>query len=301
MNQEIWEAKYAQARQENKSLFPKAGAASVVEVLSSLGEGVGKTAIDAGAGEGRHTRELVKLGYQVTALEIAPSAVALGNEQAQLVAADCPNIPQALPSWQLGDARDWQPDAQVDLVLGAFIHQIDGGIFAALKNMASWVKPGGYLVLVGHAKAQHGRSVHGPKNIDILWSASELGTALTELGFQIDRCEDKEITDPVLAENPAGCGTGAPTPLHAPTPLAGMAELNISIKGVKRNPAAKHRHHGSGANCGCGGRHSEQNSSAGGAASVGHSGCGCGSGIARRVTENNNFPIDTIVIGHKIG
>lgn len=234
MSSQFWEERYQRSAQAGQLLFPKDASDAVVYALKELIQlpkiSDKPLAVDIGAGEGRHARHLATLGYQVIATEISPTAVAQGSKRFRradgledgatrlnLLANDhYPGIPGIKLSqqvtWQLGDCRTWKPDEPVDLALGAFIHQVPGGITSALANICSWLKPGGFLVLVGHSRQQFGRAVGGPKNPDLLWLASELAPQIAAHGLTISFAQD--LSRPQLWELSGRTAPTEPLPLE---------------------------------------------------------------------------------------
>ncbi|WP_371152284.1 class I SAM-dependent methyltransferase [Buchananella felis] len=175
-----WDERYAEAIRSGRRLFPAHASLGVVAALDMLEKlspapAGAPTAIDVGAGEGRHARELTGRGYVVTALEGSAVAVeaALGRPE--------PGI-----SWVAGDAGHWRPAAAVDLVLAAYLHSPDFHVSSVLGNMTTWLRPGGQLVLVGHAVRNLTRDVPGPKNPAMLWEPTQLAGELARLGYRID-------------------------------------------------------------------------------------------------------------------
>ena len=141
-----WDERYLHAHESGSLLFPPAPTPTVVEALDHVTLASPRpSAIDVGAGEGRHSFELARRGFSVTALEGSQVAVGKARERARLVAADARALeadvktraaaeapaPQAAGSaegrieWVAGDVRRWEPSSPVDLVLVAFLHQAE--------------------------------------------------------------------------------------------------------------------------------------------------------------------------------
>ena len=185
----LWENRYREANETGKELFPAEPHPLVVEALDQVRilTRHRPSAIDVGAGTGRHARELARRGYYVLAVEGAEAAVAAHTRT------PAPNTaPDASIEWVRADVYDWTPPFNADVVLVSFFHERHDGILAALERVASWTCEDGWLVLVGHSRLQAGRKVGGPPYADALWDRAALETWLGEHGFEITVSEDVE-------------------------------------------------------------------------------------------------------------
>lgn len=100
-------------------------------------------ALDAGCGEGAEARWLADRGWQVTAVDIAADVL----RRAAGHAAGTPSGERI--AWAEADLSTWEPGRHFDLVTSHYAHasipQLD-----LYDRLASWVAPGGTLLLVGH-------------------------------------------------------------------------------------------------------------------------------------------------------
>lgn len=107
------------------------------------------TALDAGCGAGAEAIWLASRGWRVTGADIAPQALARAAERSTEAGVDV--------AWVEADVAVWEPEQPLDLVVSSYAHasipQLD--LYARL---ATWVAPGGTLLLVGHL---HGDHAHG--------------------------------------------------------------------------------------------------------------------------------------------
>ncbi len=236
---QLWSDKYARAHAAGEQLFSTDPHPLVVQALDKVQilTRHRPSAIDVGAGEGRHSRELARRGYIVYAVEGVEAAVAAQvtsppnaptNDTASpdSDAAAAPGAsssssfaPDASPDtaieWFHADVYTWSPPTPVDVVLTAFFHKRHDGILDLLPRLYSWVHETGWMVLVGHSRLQAGRDVGGPPYADALWDRSALETSLRSHGFRIvfsqdiehpGRCRDTDLSDDA-AQRPGSTST----------------------------------------------------------------------------------------------
>ena len=153
----------------------------VAEIVAPLAPGA---AVDLGAGEGRHSIWLAERGWQVTAVDFAEVGLERGRrEAAERTVGD-------RISWVPADVTTWAPPAGrlLDLVLVAYLH-LPEDVF---REAASWVAPGGHLVVVGHALRNLTDGVGGPQDPALLHTPDQLQEKAA--GLDILRCEEVERT-----------------------------------------------------------------------------------------------------------
>ncbi|USR79839.1 class I SAM-dependent methyltransferase [Arcanobacterium pinnipediorum] len=197
-----WDQRYRAAIETGQKLFSDEPALLVVQALDSMSgqpqdsHSQPLLAIDVGAGEGRHSKELARRGYSVIALESAQSLVEHHRQTPQNHShiGKETDISSRI-DWTFGDVRTYMPSQLVDLVLVAYLHQPEFSLPQQLANIDTWIKPGGQIVLVGHSRKQAGRDVGGPPDPKTLWDVAELRAELHRLGYFISRAEDVERTD----------------------------------------------------------------------------------------------------------
>lgn len=112
------------------------------------------TALDAGCGGGAEAIWLASCGWQVTAADIAPNALARAAEHAVK-----DGVSERI-EWVEADLSVWEPNAQFDLVTTHYAHPAMPQL-AFYSRIAGWVAPGGTLLIVGHLHtsepADHGQ------------------------------------------------------------------------------------------------------------------------------------------------
>jgi SAM-dependent methyltransferase len=136
------------------------------------------TALEAGCGTGADALWLARQGWQVTALDIAPTAIRRARAAAATQAADI----AARVEWLVADLTTWQPPRRYDLVLSQYVHPSEpfGDVVARL---AAAVADAGTLIVVGHDPRDSHSSAHAPGDVAI--DAAELAGALDRSRWDI--------------------------------------------------------------------------------------------------------------------
>jgi 2-polyprenyl-3-methyl-5-hydroxy-6-metoxy-1,4-benzoquinol methylase len=103
-------------------------------------------ALDVGCGHGADTLWLAAHGWQVTAVDFSPAALALGRSMAEAAGADI----AVRIDWIRGDIAAWTVEpGHYDLVVCLYVH-VAGSVEDMVGRIANGVAPGGTLFLVGH-------------------------------------------------------------------------------------------------------------------------------------------------------
>jgi cyclopropane fatty-acyl-phospholipid synthase-like methyltransferase len=127
----------------------------VVEQVADLTPG---TVLDAGCGAGAEAIWLAARGWRVTGVDIA--AAALDRAAARAAEAGVAHHVQ----WVRADLSTWEPESTYDLVTTHYAHPAMPQL-EFYDRAASWVAPGGTLLIVGHLHeggAGHGHETDGP-------------------------------------------------------------------------------------------------------------------------------------------
>ncbi len=109
------------------------------------------TALDAGCGTGSEALWLAEQGWHVTGADISTAALDAAARRA-----DATGL-AAQVEWVRADLTSWKPGRTWDLVVTSYAHPAIGQL-AFYRKAASWVAPGGTLLIVGHLP---GRPPHG--------------------------------------------------------------------------------------------------------------------------------------------
>jgi 2-polyprenyl-3-methyl-5-hydroxy-6-metoxy-1,4-benzoquinol methylase len=120
------------------------------------------TVLDAGCGTGADAVWLARQGWQVTAVDVSPTAV----QHAEALAGPAePDVDRRI-SWVVADLTVWSPPQQYDLVVSQYVHpDLPFGDFVA--RLAQAVAPGGTLLVVGHDHADSHSAAHAPQPASI--------------------------------------------------------------------------------------------------------------------------------------
>ncbi len=130
---------------------------SLVTEASALPAG---RVLDAGCGVGGDSLWLAARGWQVTAADLSETALAEGRRVAEAAG---PVFAQRI-DWVQTDLTSWEPDAAAfDLVTSHYVH-VPGPQEVLFERLASWVAPGGTLLVVGHGQSHGHGSEHGSEN-----------------------------------------------------------------------------------------------------------------------------------------
>ena len=177
MDAETWDERYA----ASDLVWSAEPNTFVVSLTGDLPVG---TAIDLGAGEGRNALWLAEQGWQVTAVDFSSVAVERGRARPG----------GDLVDWQVADVTTYEPADRFDLVLVCYLHLPRHVMRRVLQHAASWVGPGGHLVVVAHAARNLVEGVGGPQARDRLPVEELLAEAAADL--VVERLEEVDRDTP---------------------------------------------------------------------------------------------------------
>lgn len=146
-----WEGRYrdgegAGRRDPSPSLVTEAGA---------LPPG---RALDAGCGRGADAVWLASRGWHVTAVDVSGTAVSRASEDASAAGRE---VAERI-EWVRADLTTWEPGERAfDLVTSHYVHA-PGTAEDLFRRLASWVAPGGTLLVVGHGDSAGRAHAHAP-------------------------------------------------------------------------------------------------------------------------------------------
>jgi SAM-dependent methyltransferase len=131
----------------------------VVNELAGLRPG---TVLDAGCGTGADAIWLAGQGWEVTAVDISPTAL----DHARGVASrEAPDLAARI-SWIVADLTVWEPPRLFDVVLSQYVH-VHSPFEEFIGRLAAAVAPGGTLLVVGHDRTDIHSQTHPDGNASV--------------------------------------------------------------------------------------------------------------------------------------
>ena len=177
MDAEDWDARY----RTSELIWTAEPNRFVVEVLEGVTPGTG---VDLACGEGRNAVWLAEQGWTMTAADFSGEALAkaaaLSGARGVVIA-----LVQA-------DAVTWSPPPGQDLVLVAYLHLPGDEQRAALGHAVGACRPGGQVLVVGHARANLEGGYGGPQDPAVLLEPDEVAADLRAAGAEVLRAEHVE-------------------------------------------------------------------------------------------------------------
>ena len=152
----------------------------VVEVLADEPPGTG---LDLACGEGRNAIWLAERGWTMTGADFSAAGLAKAASLARAHA--------VVVTWVEADAVTWSGPAGLDLGLVAYLHLPAAERAAALAHLVAACRPGGLVVVVGHARVNLTEGYGGPQLPAILFEPDEvvadLGSVTVERAEHVTR------------------------------------------------------------------------------------------------------------------
>jgi 2-polyprenyl-3-methyl-5-hydroxy-6-metoxy-1,4-benzoquinol methylase len=140
------------------------------------------TALDAGCGTGAEALWLAARGWHVTGADIAAGALARAAARAARTPLN------GAVQWVEADLTTWEPAHRFDLVTTAYAHpatpQLD-----FYRRLATWVAPGGTLLIVAHL---HTAAGHGEHPAEAAVTVADI--TATVPSWRIDTAEERTRT-----------------------------------------------------------------------------------------------------------
>jgi SAM-dependent methyltransferase len=171
----FWDNRYADA----PSIWSGRPNPHLVSDVTALSPG---SALDLGSGEGGDAIWLVEHGWQVTAVDISQVALdrartAAGDHAARIV-------------FEQHDVLEWIPEPNAfDLVSMQYMHLPTPQMHILVRGLAAAVRPGGTLLIVGHAISD---DHHLPD--EFFYTGDELH-ALLPAGWELISSDDRRHPD----------------------------------------------------------------------------------------------------------
>lgn len=176
-----WNARYG----ERDRIWSGAPNAALVASVAELPAG---RALDLGCGEGADSAWLAERGWQVTGVDV--STTAAERARALMVERSLQDRVEII----VADLSRWLPEDDYDLISACFLHStVELPRTEILRRVAEAVRPGGHLLVVGHA-APPPWSKHSDHD-DHVWltaSAELAELALAPGAWETVVCESRE-------------------------------------------------------------------------------------------------------------
>lgn len=140
-------------------------------------------ALDLAAGEGRNAIWLADRGWDVEAVEFSQAAIDKGNALAERAGVEV--------TWTLADLTEAPALPPADLVLVVYLHLPPPHGDRVLRHAAGLVRPGGTLLLVGHARRNLEDGYGGPPDPAVLQEPEQVAAVLTDAGLRVERTGER--------------------------------------------------------------------------------------------------------------
>jgi len=164
----------------------------VEEFASDLPPG---RALDIAGGEGRNALWLIERGWQASVVDF--SAVALQRAQTLAQQRFDPQQASRLTT-ECVDLRTYSPEQQAfDLVIAAYLQVPTDLRRIALRQAASAVADGGYLLVIAHDSTNLEHGFGGPQDPMVLYTADDVATDIDGLGLVVESSEVKHRAVPL--------------------------------------------------------------------------------------------------------
>lgn len=148
---EFWEERYRSTRGDHGQVWSGRVNEAVEREVTGIPPG---TALELGCGEGGDALWLARQGWQVTAIDISATALAVAAAEAARA-----GLADSI-QWIQDDLSSWQPSTAFDLVTTAFLHSpVDLPREEVLRRAVTAVAPGGSLLVVGHGAVPPGSAL----------------------------------------------------------------------------------------------------------------------------------------------
>ncbi|MFN8045335.1 MAG: class I SAM-dependent methyltransferase [Dermatophilaceae bacterium] len=145
-------------------------------------------ALDVAAGEGRNALWLVEQGWTVTATDFSSVAVQRMSDIADQRLGSL----RARLTTLVGDATADGEHSAYDLVLLCYLHLPDDEWRAAMRAATTAARPGGHVLVIGHALRNLTEGVGGPQDPSILLDPEGVLASIEGLPVEVELAEIRE-------------------------------------------------------------------------------------------------------------
>jgi 2-polyprenyl-3-methyl-5-hydroxy-6-metoxy-1,4-benzoquinol methylase len=146
---QLWESRFKQRSADQQALQGEIGREVRVAVdayRARCGEAPAR-AVDIGAGDGRHTLYLAAQGFDVLAVDAAPTGIALIQQKLERE-----SLQAAL---QVADLREYAIPGDVDLLVASYIVHLLPNPYDHIRAWQDSVRPGGICSLATRSRFPH--------------------------------------------------------------------------------------------------------------------------------------------------
>jgi len=145
-------------------------------------------ALDVGSGEGADAVWLARRGWQVTATDLAQTALDRAAAHAATAGGE---VAQRITWHQIDLRHDPVPAGPYDLVSSHFFHLPERERTELYARLADAVAPGGTLLIVGHHPSDLRTAIHRPHFPDMMFTAEQLAADLDPNGWDMMVAESR--------------------------------------------------------------------------------------------------------------
>ncbi|MET8353197.1 MULTISPECIES: class I SAM-dependent methyltransferase [unclassified Micromonospora] len=180
-DKDYWERHWHQAHRDGPAVM--AGSTPQPYLARETSSLVPGTALDAGCGTGAGAMWLASHGWHVTAVDIAPEALARAAERA------ANSEVSERVQWVEADLTVWDPGVRFDLVTTHYAHPAMPQL-AFYDRLSAWVAPGGTLLIVGHlhTPGATGHGHHPPAEASV--TLADITAGLDSTAWDITTAEE---------------------------------------------------------------------------------------------------------------
>lgn len=198
--QEYWEQLWSKTLREHADMVARRPPNA--HLMAEVTDLPPARALDAGCGHGADALWLAAHGWEVKAVDFSPAALAHGRSMAEAAGAD---IAERI-TWVEGDLGTWTPEPGCyDLIVCLYVHAA-GSVEDLVERLASGVRRGGTLFLVGHRPIDPASGAATP--------AADQTQVSVEAALAVLEADDWDIV--VAEERPrAVAGTGVDAVIRA--------------------------------------------------------------------------------------
>lgn len=152
-------------------------------LAGETGDLVPGTALDAGCGAGAEAIWLASHGWQVTAVDISPEALAGARVRALACGVSEP------VRWIEADLSSWEPGTRFDLVTTHYAHPAMPQL-EFYDRIARWVTPGGTLLVVGHLLTHDAAESESRPPVEASATSAAITAGLDETAWEVVTAEE---------------------------------------------------------------------------------------------------------------